>query len=468
LIFQINFSSLLKISSYTTMTTKNSNLKDKSKSKAHSQDSIPSFIRKTYDILEERKFPEVIDWNPEGTALVIKKPSEFCQKVLPTYFKHNNLTSFVRQLNMYNFHKRRTQNIDHVYYHELFQRGKKQLLKEIKRKNHEHNVEKTPKGSEVLEATQGNQDVNSLMYENQILKRLYNDAMTKVNMYETQIKELSVQNQNLWSQICQKGETISKPFPDLHEKQTELTQEQLPMTLGEIYIPPLKLSNNDQTMPVDVPMAKNISSYLNLARDDSGESTEASHNSPSRQPNMESDKGFDLTEPTPSTYPQETINESFNLPILTLTPQVSNLPQFKAMKSTNELFATRQEMSIGTLFATWNQEAHNNVSEGMGFGETKVDKAYIDTQSMFQEPTSVLGKRQLEQVNTEAQLHMHEPLSKRCELSVFSKRGLISTGTEEKEMFRVMKMDSAVNEEYDMGVDLMDFNPVFTTWTKTA
>jgi len=442
--------------------------KEKTKTKAHSQDSIPSFIRKTYDILEERKFPEVIDWNPEGTALVIKKPSEFCQKVLPTYFKHNNLTSFVRQLNMYNFHKRRTQNIDHVYYHELFQRGKKHLLKEIKRKNHEHNADKTPKGPEMLDSAQGNQDVSSLMYENQILKRLYNDAMTKVNMFETQIKELTMQNQSLWSQICQKNDqlTIQKPFPELTETKNELTQEQLPMTLGEIYIPPLKL-NNEQHMAIEVPMAKNISSYLNLNAEDSGESTEASHNSPSLQPNMESDKGFDMTEPTPSTYPQEVLNESMQLPILTLTPQVSNIPQLQTVKPSEGLFATRQDLSIGTLFAVWNNEVGQNTSEGLGFGEAKVDKAYIDTQSIFHD-NSVLGKRQLEQVNTESQLHANEPLGKRCELSVFSKKGLISTGMEEKELFRMMKRDSEVDGNYDMGVDLMDFNPVFTSWTKAT
>jgi len=115
----------------------------KIKTKTH--DAIPSFIRKTYDILDERRFPEVIDWNSEGTALVIKNPTEFCQKVLPTYFKHNNLTSFVRQLNMYNFHKRRTQSLDHIYYHELFQNGKKHLLSQIRRKNQETTAEKAQK-----------------------------------------------------------------------------------------------------------------------------------------------------------------------------------------------------------------------------------------------------------------------------------------------------------------------------------
>ena len=185
------------------MTSKNNKDTKIKTPKSHSQDSIPSFIRKTYDILDERKFPDVIDWNVEGTALVIKKPTEFCQKVLPAYFKHNNLTSFVRQLNMYNFHKRRTQNLDHIYYHELFQQGKKHLLKEIRRKAHENSAEKALKSAESPESTE--QDYSTLSYENQFLKKLYNDAMTKMSALEAQVNEMTTKNESLLAQFNQKS-----------------------------------------------------------------------------------------------------------------------------------------------------------------------------------------------------------------------------------------------------------------------
>jgi hypothetical protein len=442
------------------------NKDNKIKSKTHSQDSIPSFIRKTYDILEERKFPEVIDWNPEGTALVIKKPAEFCQKVLPAYFKHNNLTSFVRQLNMYNFHKRRTQNIDHVYYHELFQKGKKHLLKEIKRKNHEHNLDKGQKLPESLETSQSGRDFSSIVYENQFFKRLYNDAMTKINMLEGQVKELTLQNQSLWTQLCQHSEreNTMKPMLVKFGKQTsELTQDQLPMTCGELSIPPLKLAERQASL-VKAPV--NVNHFFNLG-EDSGDSTEVSHNSPSLQPGMESEKCFDLSESTPlyTEAPAQPLQVT-QYPTITLTtPQVY---QIQFPKPNNELLASKQEMSAGQLCEGWNFDLQNN--EMLYFADQKEKQS---TQPAYLDSGSVLGKRPLDVENQgNTKFDVPEPLMKRPhELSIFNRRGTMSTGTEDKEILRTaLRRDSSVVEEYDtnVAVDLMDFTQSFYGWAKAT
>jgi ATP-dependent helicase/DNAse subunit B len=56
-----------------------------------------------------------VSWSQDGNALVIKKVAGFTDKVLPVFFKHHNLSSFIRQvrgllkqLNMYNFSKVRS------------------------------------------------------------------------------------------------------------------------------------------------------------------------------------------------------------------------------------------------------------------------------------------------------------------------------------------------------------------------
>lgn len=213
------------------------NHSEKPKNKATpSSDVVSTFIRKTYEMLEDQRFPDIVDWNPEGTAIVIKMPIEFGAKVLPTYFKHNNLTSFVRQLNMYNFHKRRTQRYDHVYYHDLFQKGKKHLLKEIKRKNQENSLANIQKALEVLESVQSvpNQDATTNLYENQLLKKINKDALARISQLENKVKDLTIQNQALQSQIShqKQKEDVLVSFLADSMKQKGITLDQLPKVLN--------------------------------------------------------------------------------------------------------------------------------------------------------------------------------------------------------------------------------------------
>ncbi|CAL9728936.1 flocculation suppression protein [Monosporozyma unispora] len=62
------------------------------------------FIHKLYNILQDDNMKELIWWSDDGISFHIK-PNEKFSKALATYFKHTNITSFVRQLNIYGFHK---------------------------------------------------------------------------------------------------------------------------------------------------------------------------------------------------------------------------------------------------------------------------------------------------------------------------------------------------------------------------
>ncbi|KAJ6180420.1 hypothetical protein N7519_010881 [Penicillium mononematosum] len=63
-----------------------------------------AFIHKLYNMLEDPSIQHLISWSGTNDSFVMSPTSEF-SKVLASYFKHTNISSFVRQLNMYGFHK---------------------------------------------------------------------------------------------------------------------------------------------------------------------------------------------------------------------------------------------------------------------------------------------------------------------------------------------------------------------------
>ncbi|KAI2793459.1 hypothetical protein POX_a00038 [Penicillium oxalicum] len=67
---------------------------------------IPPFVQKLSSFLDESKNTELIRWSDDGNSFIVLDEDEFARRLIPELFKHNNYASFVRQLNMYGFHKK--------------------------------------------------------------------------------------------------------------------------------------------------------------------------------------------------------------------------------------------------------------------------------------------------------------------------------------------------------------------------
>lgn len=61
----------------------------------------PPFLSKTYDMVDDPATNSIVSWSPTNNSFVVWNPPEFARDLLPKYFKHNNFSSFVRQLNTY-------------------------------------------------------------------------------------------------------------------------------------------------------------------------------------------------------------------------------------------------------------------------------------------------------------------------------------------------------------------------------
>mmetsp|Transcript_5118 Transcript_5118/g.14489 ORF Transcript_5118/g.14489 Transcript_5118/m.14489 type:complete len:340 (+) Transcript_5118:45-1064(+) len=125
----------------------NTNRKAPKKGKGGKKE-IPIFLQKTWSMINNCP-ADICEWSEDGTTFIVKDPDTFAASIIPRYFKHNNFSSFVRQLNFYGFRKVKNDSIridtaqqaEELNYwrfrHEHFLRGRSDLLKDIKKTSHQ-------------------------------------------------------------------------------------------------------------------------------------------------------------------------------------------------------------------------------------------------------------------------------------------------------------------------------------------
>mmetsp|Transcript_60985 Transcript_60985/g.101385 ORF Transcript_60985/g.101385 Transcript_60985/m.101385 type:complete len:350 (+) Transcript_60985:104-1153(+) len=197
------------------------------------------FLTKLFQIVSASNTDSCIQWTTKGDSFVISDPDTFARDILPTYFKHNNIRSFIRQLNTYGFRKRTniSSTDEHLeFFHEKFRRDQASMLMQIKR-CHQPKALSRPAGADE-NVTSGETDKPSPDMD--IIRNRVGELKSKLGALQSEIREYNSQLEqkvNMLMQIIQTAtpthSSMQIPTQPLAQPQTAQQQHQQPGQQGQ-------------------------------------------------------------------------------------------------------------------------------------------------------------------------------------------------------------------------------------------
>ena len=168
-----------------------------------------SFLFTLKNILNDNNSRNIIYWNDKGSSIIIKDRYKLCEIILPKFFKHNNYSSFIRQLNLYGFHKNKGMSKEgDIYEHEIFKKGSKneqieQLMNYYKNNKMYSKLSESNIKRDIIN-NNNNESLSITDKEEDVLQYLLNkneENKNNIIQLKKEILELKNQNKQLLEQI---------------------------------------------------------------------------------------------------------------------------------------------------------------------------------------------------------------------------------------------------------------------------
>ncbi|OLL25582.1 Heat shock factor protein [Neolecta irregularis DAH-3] len=230
------------------------------------------FVHRLYDMVEDRQYQHLISWNYPGTTFVVCNVVEFAKDVLPKHYKHNNFSSFVRQLNMYGFrkvsksprgHKTSPESQIWEFSHPRFQRGRSDLLDDIKRKQGDNlDMNRTPVGDVPAGVAMLQISQTDLMQRVNSLQDTLSDVLR--DLHETKQRQAAQQDliKKMKEFMEQQGFQFQSQLLDRFDASTQnLGYQTVPPAPPSILLSPQN-GFSSSMLPPEPPMNRHRQSYV--------------------------------------------------------------------------------------------------------------------------------------------------------------------------------------------------------------